>query len=130
MSLLATLAICSAICSADTDPELPPDYFSPTAVLQITARYKGDDDAVGPEFKADSGFVFHRTDVEKVHVMGNTLKNCERDRGACETRELEAISDPPFLNSFAGKTTLVVGGVAIGVGITLAIMFAVGGAGG
>lgn len=120
------LAICSAICSADGEvDELPADYFPPTAVLQIRARYKGDDGTAGPEFKADSGFVFHRIDTEKVHVLGSTLKDCKEDRDVCEARELETTVDPSFFDSFGGKLTLTVGGFAIGVGVTVAIVAAV-----
>lgn len=133
MNSLLMLALCSTICSADGEPEKPADYFPPTAVVQIVARYKNNDGTPGPEFKADEGFVFHRGDVEKIHVQGTKLKNCTRDRDACEARERDAVADPPFFDSFEGKLTLTIGGFAVGVGITVGIVAAVcsgGGCGG
>ena len=126
VTLLPVLAICSVICSAPDAPakELPADYFMPQAVIDVIARTK-----VGKEFTADRAFVFHRVDVEKIHVLGTTLKHCERDRDRCEVAELERVSDPPFFDSFVGKTILVGGGVAVGVGITILILFATGSAG-
>ena len=117
-----------AVASPDLDDDdLPqPDgwgpYFDPRLLRDVAAV----DETTAKPVTVERGYLLHRTDIEKVRVLGKRQAGCTADLATCEQRVSELTALPSFWNRWEGRVLLIGLGFTAGVGITTAIAVTVG----
>jgi len=94
-------------------------YFEPMLLKHVAGK-KGTETVT-----LRRAFILHRKSFEQISVLGSDLESCTRDLGACEQREVERATAPPFWDSTLGTVLKVGLGFAAGVGVTIGIVYAV-----
>lgn len=108
--------------SEDAPVELPPapgwpPYYSPRLLRDVT----GTDEVTSETATIPRGYVFHRTDVEKVRILRARSERCATDLGTCERRVSELTATPGFWNRWEGRVLLIGLGFLAGTATTVAV---------
>ncbi len=100
-----------------------PAYYPPLLLGDIS----GTNEATGNAASFPRGYLFHRTDVEKVRVLKLHANRCDTDLADCERKVAEAAALPSFWSRTEGRVLMIAIGFVAGLGTTVGIVYAVGG---
>lgn len=114
----ASVLLAPELVSASEDEEQTwPAFYRPVLLEDVSGRRLD-----GTLVELAKGFVFHRKDVEKIHVLDAQLKACDQTLAA---RQAETLPTPEFWSTSTGRWLTAVLGFAAGTGVTIGIAQAI-----
>jgi len=88
-----------------------PPYYPPLLLGDIS----GTDEVTGKPSSFSRGYLFHRTDMEKVRMLKLHADRCDTDLVDCERKVSEATALPSFWSRTEGRVLLIAIGFVAGV---------------
>lgn len=101
-----------------------PEHFQPQLLADVSGK-----DRNGNVLRFERAYLFHRLDVEQITLNLGRLERCNDGLTQCESREADRVEQgQQFWDTALGETIKIGLAFAAGVGITVAVAYAVGGA--